>query len=324
MKPRHRQGARQAGAALLLAMIIVTLVSTVAAGMVWQQTRAVNIEAAERQRVQMGALSNAGMNFARGAVRQLLSRGVTAERVKQLLANPVARTELRKMLAVDRNNTDDGLIQAWIAIRGEDASARYNLRALVDAEGKLVPTEVTALQRLCSAAGLTGVAEQLAPALRAAWGQPQEGSNVPAVLAPRRVADLAWFGLDESTLKQLARFIEILPDGQVAPVNINTAPKEVIYAVIDNLSMTAAADLERGDTKPVFKDPSEFQTLLPENARADPQRVAVVSRHFYAHLELEYEGLLLQETYLVAYGGPSGADAKVLRRERSFSKALTP
>ena len=36
------------GAALLLALTLVALVATLAAGMVWQQWRAVQVEAAER------------------------------------------------------------------------------------------------------------------------------------------------------------------------------------------------------------------------------------------------------------------------------------
>ena len=43
---------RQRGAALLLAMIILTMVVTVTTGMLWQQTRAVEVEAAERARAQ--------------------------------------------------------------------------------------------------------------------------------------------------------------------------------------------------------------------------------------------------------------------------------
>ena len=43
---------RQRGAALLTAMVIVTLVATLAASMIWQQWRAVQIEAAERSRAQ--------------------------------------------------------------------------------------------------------------------------------------------------------------------------------------------------------------------------------------------------------------------------------
>ena len=40
----------QRGAALLLAMIIMALVATATAGMVWHQSRAIQIEAAERAR----------------------------------------------------------------------------------------------------------------------------------------------------------------------------------------------------------------------------------------------------------------------------------
>ncbi len=45
----------QAGAALLLAMIILTLVGTLAAGMVWHQHRAIEVEAAERARRRRGS-----------------------------------------------------------------------------------------------------------------------------------------------------------------------------------------------------------------------------------------------------------------------------
>ena len=52
-------------------MIILTLVATLAAGMVWQQSRAVQVEAAERARVQAawiltGALDWAPADPARG------------------------------------------------------------------------------------------------------------------------------------------------------------------------------------------------------------------------------------------------------------------
>jgi len=49
----HRaRSPRQTGAALLAAMLTVTLVATFAAGALWQQWRATEIEAAERARVQ--------------------------------------------------------------------------------------------------------------------------------------------------------------------------------------------------------------------------------------------------------------------------------
>ena len=54
MKPlRPQQGPRtQHGAALLLALLVMGVVTTLAASVVWQQWRAVQIEEAERARAQ--------------------------------------------------------------------------------------------------------------------------------------------------------------------------------------------------------------------------------------------------------------------------------
>ena len=49
---RQRRPAR--GAALLVAMVLLTVVATLASGMVWQQWKGVQVEAAERSRIQTG------------------------------------------------------------------------------------------------------------------------------------------------------------------------------------------------------------------------------------------------------------------------------
>ena len=53
------------GAALLTAMIIVTLVASLAAAMVWRQYRAVQIEAAERARAQSAWILQGALDWAR-------------------------------------------------------------------------------------------------------------------------------------------------------------------------------------------------------------------------------------------------------------------
>jgi general secretion pathway protein K len=65
---RHRRSTSrqpQRGAALLLAMLIVTLVATLAAGMVWQQWRAIEVEGAERARTQASWLVQGAVDWAR-------------------------------------------------------------------------------------------------------------------------------------------------------------------------------------------------------------------------------------------------------------------
>ena len=54
---------RSRGAALLIAMVLLTLVSTLAAGMVWQQNRAIQVEAAERARTQSAWILNGALDW---------------------------------------------------------------------------------------------------------------------------------------------------------------------------------------------------------------------------------------------------------------------
>jgi len=62
MRPSPQRGIQQ-GAALLTAMIIVTLVASLAAAMVWRQYRAVQIEAAERSRSQSSLILQGALDW---------------------------------------------------------------------------------------------------------------------------------------------------------------------------------------------------------------------------------------------------------------------
>ena len=62
--------ARQAGAALLTAMLTVALVASLAAGALWQQWRSVEVEAAERARVQSLWLLTGALDGARLILRE--------------------------------------------------------------------------------------------------------------------------------------------------------------------------------------------------------------------------------------------------------------
>ena len=61
---------RQRGAALLLAMLTVTLVATLASAALWQQWRSTEVEQAERQRVQAGWILTGALDWARLILRE--------------------------------------------------------------------------------------------------------------------------------------------------------------------------------------------------------------------------------------------------------------
>src|ERR1035438_1823437 len=77
MRPRRGSRPAQAGAALLTAMVIVALIATLATSMIWQQWRAVQVEAAERSRVQSAWILSGALDWARLILREDARNGGT-------------------------------------------------------------------------------------------------------------------------------------------------------------------------------------------------------------------------------------------------------
>jgi len=166
-----KQPPRQRGAALLTAMAIVTVVATLATAMVWQQWRAVRVEAAERARLQAGWILAGALDWARLILREDARSG-GADNLGEPWAVPLAEARLSTFLAADKDNTDDAP-DAFLSGAISDAQARYNLRNLYDpGTGKVLPAELEVLKRLCDAAGASAdVADRVAQALAAPFNE---------------------------------------------------------------------------------------------------------------------------------------------------------
>jgi general secretion pathway protein K len=314
------------GAALLLALIIVALIATAAAGMVWQQTRAVNVEAAERARSQGAWILNAALDWARLILREDQRGGQQNNQPHDTLgepwAQPLAEARLSSFLAADKDNNADSDLEAFISGGIEDAQSRFNLRGLVDAEGKVVPAQVKALQALAAAAGApSDSAELIAAAMARALAPPPAAGtdNGQAPLKPSQVSDLAWLGIDAATLERLAPFIELLPTP--TPVNLNTAPREVLVAAADGLDLGAAQRIVQARAREGFKTLAEAERLLASDFKFDPARASVSTSHFIVSGRLRLEDRVLEERSLLVRRDNR---VDVLRRERrSLSAGLS-
>ena len=86
---RRALPARPRGAALLTAMILVTVVATLAAGMLWQQWRALQVEAAERTQTQAQWLLQGAMDWSRMILREDARSGGT-DHLNEPWAAPLA------------------------------------------------------------------------------------------------------------------------------------------------------------------------------------------------------------------------------------------
>ena len=306
-RPQTIDGARerQRGAALLTAMVIVTLVATLAASMIWQQWRAVQVEAAERSRAQSAWILQGALDWSRLILREDARTG-GADHLGEPWAVPLAEARLSTFLAMDRDRTDDAP-DAFLSGRIEDEQSRFNVRNLVNGADVSEP-DVQALARLCETAEVpTALAQTLAEGLREAT-LAKAGT---APLPPQSLAQMTWLGIDADNLRRLRRYVVLLPSR--TPVNLNTAPREVIAAVVAGLDLATAERLVQERQRAPFKSLAAAQALLPEGIKLDPQRVSVASRYFEVTGRLRLDERVLDERSLVER---RGVEIVALTRER--------
>ena len=297
---------QQRGAALLTAMVIVTLVATLAAAMVWQQWRAVQAETTERSRIQAAWILAGALDWARLILREDARAG-GPDHLGEPWAVPLAEARLSSFLAADKDNTDDGP-EAFLSGSITDAQARYNLRNLFqEREAKVIPAELAILKRLCDTAGVASdVADRLAAALAAA--DLGEGN---AALMPQSVAQLGWLGFDADTRKRLAPFVVLLPTR--TPVNLNTASSEVIAATVGGIQRGDAEQLVQTRQRTPFRNLAQAQALLPNGIALQPNQVSTTTRYFDVRGRLRLGDRVLVEHSLLER---RGANVLAVQRER--------
>jgi len=123
---------------------------------------------------------------------------------------------------------------------------------------------------------------------------------------------LTWLGLDAGTVEKLRPYLTLLPDR--TPVNINTAPKEVIASVIDGLDLARASRLVQARQRNAFKAVDEVPTLLAMSA-LNVSRVGVTSDFFEVRGRLRYEDNVIEQRHLVQRTG----DDVVVRSRARFA-----
>jgi general secretion pathway protein K len=309
--------ARQRGAALLIAMIIVTLVATIASAMVWQQWRAVQVETAERARTQSAWILAGALDWARLILREDAKSG-GVDHLGEPWAVPLAEARLSTFLAADKDNTDDAP-DAFLSGQITDAQSHYNLFNLtkVDSTGKPDPKEIAGFQALCEAIGApSDLGMRLATSLLAAkLAAGVSGTDPAAPLMPLHVSQLVWLGIDPETVRLLTPYVTLLRD--FSPVNVNTAPREVIVAAIPGLDLATAERLVQVRQRTPFKSPDEIRQQLPEGLRQQVEdgRIGVSSNYFEVRGRLRLGDRVLDQTSLVFRNGRQ--DMVVLWRQRT-------
>jgi len=303
---------RQRGAALLAAMLTVTLVATFAATALWQQWRAIEVEAAERARIQSAWILVGALDWSRLILIED-GRAGGADHLAEPWAVPLQEARLSTFLAADRNvsqaedastNTQDAFLSGQII----DLQSRLNLANLVSA-GTVDEKALARLARLFNQLGLpTQELTALVQALREAQ-EPEGSTNAP--LMPQTPGQLAWLGLSPRTLALLAPHVALLPERK--PVNINTAGVEVLLASIDGLDMASANKIVAVRQMQHFKSVDEASALLGQGLELAGSDLGVASTFFEVHGRLRLGDVTVQERSMVRR---QGLEVTTLWRER--------
>jgi general secretion pathway protein K len=187
---------------------------------------------------------------------------------------------------------DNGEIRGAIA----DAQARLNVNAL-GGPGTTTEAQRTWIARLFAqrggpSAALDAIADWIdadgvvrSNGAEDAYYGALPASGVAANAPLLRSAELvAVKGVSPQALATVVPFLAALPVG--TPVNVNTAPPEVLGAIVEQLSGEALAALVAGRAQKPFTTIAEFRSRLPQGAALrGEEALAVKSAFFYVTVE---------------------------------------
>lgn len=304
-----RAKASQRGAALLAALLTVALVATLAAAGLWQQWRAIEVEASERLRMQASWVLQGALDWGRLILREDARSG-GADHLAEPWALPLQEARLGSFLAAERGVANEGAVVDDAFLSGEiiDLQSRLNVNNLVDG-GKLSERGIRSFQRLFERLGLpASQLDGMAASLRLA----QDTGASAGPLPPQAPDQLGWLGLPATSVAILQPHVTVLPGP--TPVNLNTASAEVIYAVIPGISLADAQRLVTARQSSHFRTVADATRALGEaiDLGADGQ-VSVASRFFEIHGRLRLDKTIVEERSVVQR---DGLDVRPLQRER--------
>ncbi len=314
--------AKQRGAAILTAMLTVVLVATLAASTLWQQWRAVEIEAAERSRAQSVWVLNGALDWARLILREDARKGGT-DHLGEPWAVPLEQARLSTFLATDRSDTlaADEAQDAFLSGQIVDLQARLNITNLAQ-NGKIDEPSRIAFSRLFDQLNLPAseLMAMIANLRLIQDGSAQALANMTLPLLPRDPDELTWLGLSPSTIASLRPFITILP--MPTPVNLNTAAVEVIYACVEAFEMADASRLvrERG-ASPLTSLADATKVSGNAAARFVEGQHSVATRFFEVRGNLQVDQTTVLERSVVQR---DGLDVKTLWRKRGVTASGSP
>lgn len=234
-----RPARRERGAAIVTALLVVTLAAVVVSSLFWREHVTVRSVENRMALAQARWIERAALDWARVILRADLRTG-PVDHLGEPWAVPVMDTRLDETVTAGAK-LDEGARTALLAGQIRDAQARFNLSALAGANGAPSEPHVKVLRKLLSVLGRAeSGADLIVGRVLQSVPRTVDGKVVPAQRVPlTRVADLLDVpGLDPAVVAALEPHAIVLP--RPTPVNLNTAAPEVLAAAIEPLDLSSA------------------------------------------------------------------------------------
>jgi general secretion pathway protein K len=311
---------RQRGVAVITALLLTTLAVSIVASLFWQQQ--VQVRSMENQRLHLQTkwILRGALDWATLVLRQDgYDNAYTS--LNAPWATPLAETRLDQY--IERERVEGEVFDATLSGNIIDATSRYNLTNLAK-DGKPVQAQLEIFSRLLQNLQLdTTLAKRVAQLV--AEGQPvkppeappeapPDGSPAPpaapatpatpAVRAQGRapmpvlqVDDLlAVQGMKTEALDKLRPFLVVLPEQTT--VNVNTAPPELLAALVEGLSVSEANALVVRRKQAPWRDPELFRLAL-NGKKLEPDIADVKSEYFLVHSRVRLDRAALDAEALI-------------------------
>jgi general secretion pathway protein K len=308
-----RRLSRQRGVAVITALLLTTLAVTIVASLFWQQQ--VQVRSMENQRLHLQTkwILRGALDWARLVLRQDGSDHAFYTSLDQVWATPLAETRLDQY--IERERVQGEVFDATLSGSIVDATSRYNLRNLAD-NGIPTLADVAIFRRLLQNLQIDPT---LADRAAAAVASSQTPAPQPQPVAQSSAKPMALTQLDDLlavpgfTLDMVARLRQyaiVLPARTA--VNVNTAPPEVIAAVIENYSVSEANALVVRRKQAPFNNIGNFTGMLGGRSPVEGA-AAVRSDYFLVLSRIRLDRAALDAEALV-WRGPSGTVLQWVRQ----------
>lgn len=308
---------RQRGVAVITALLLTTLSVSIVASLFWQQQ--VQVRSMENQRLHLQTkwILRGALDWARLVLRQDGVDNQMATTLNAVWNTPLAETRLDQY--IERERVEGEVFDATLSGRVIDATSRYNLRNL--SNGQVVdPKHVQIYAALLTNLKLDPLlarrtAELVAnsqPPPPVALGQKQTVQvRTTAPVEIRRIEDLlAIRGYTPEAVERLREFVIVLP-GETK-VNVNTAPAEVISALVERYTVSDALGLVARRKQASYRDVTQFTEQLRGNQLIDTESVDVKSEYFLVQSKIRLDRANLDAEALVERRLGSGIAPTVL------------